>query len=202
MREALLEAGAEMFAELGYERTRVADIVLRAETAHGNFYRHFKDKDEILIAILEPFIEALRVGSGRAAHPQKSSAVVAPTEKDLVASNLAFFTFYAKHRRLLRVMREASSHGGETSSFLELWLRQRGTFVDRTDRWLTRLQRADLISADIQCRDTAEALGSMTEQLAFVKIGLAARTPRRAEIERLAQTCGRIWFSTLFGAKP
>jgi AcrR family transcriptional regulator len=194
MRESLLAAGAVMFGELGYQRTRVSDIVARASTSHGNFYRHFKDKDEILLAILEPLIEEVRRDSRR--RPPDGAV---PGEADLVESNLAFFLTYAKHRHLLRVMREAASHGGASSSFLELWFRQRDTFVSRTEHWLTRLQRAKLVDAKLSCLDTAEALGSMTEQLAFVKIGLPPVAPKKAEIERMARTCGHIWFVTIFG---
>ncbi len=194
MRESLISAGSVMFGELGYQRTRVSDIVARASTSHGNFYRHFKDKDEILFAILEPLIEEVRRDSRR-----RPPVGAAPSEADLIESNLAFFLTYARHRHLLRVMREAASHGGASSSFLQLWLRQRDTFISRTEHWLTRLQRAGLIDPELSCLDTAEALGSMTEQLAFVKIGLRPSAPKRPEIERLARTCGHIWFVTIFG---
>ncbi len=194
MRESLLAAGAVMFGELGYQRTRVSDIVARASTSHGNFYRHFPDKDAILLAILEPLIEEVRRDSRR--RPPDGAA---PTEADLVESNLAFFLTYAKHRHLLRVMREAASHGSASSSFLELWFRQRDTFITRTERWLTRLSRAGLVDAQLSCRDTSEALGSMTEQLAFVKIGLPVTAPRKPAIDGMARTCGHIWFVTIFG---
>ncbi len=53
MRERMLAAAAKVFAKRGYERTRVADITKAAKTSHGNFYRHFRNKDEALMAALE-----------------------------------------------------------------------------------------------------------------------------------------------------
>jgi hypothetical protein len=46
----------------------------------------------------------------------------------------------------------------------------------------------------------AEALGSMTEQLAYVQIGLARELPRPEAIEALGRTCGQIWHRAVFGA--
>jgi AcrR family transcriptional regulator len=196
MRELLLTAAAKMFAELGYEQTRVSDLVQHAQTSHGNFYRHFKDKDEILLAILEPLIEEVRASSrAGATHVDRL-----PTEAEFADRNIAFFRVYAKHRRLLRVMREAASRGGSASSFLKLWLAQRDLFIMRTERWLGGLQARGLIARTLAPRALAEALGSMTEQLAYVKIGLAARSVPAKEIEELGRTCGRIWFLSIAGS--
>jgi AcrR family transcriptional regulator len=196
MRELLLTAAAKMFAELGYEQTRVSDLVQHARTSHGNFYRHFKDKDEILLAVLEPLIEEVRASSRAAAtDPDRL-----PTEAEFAERNVAFFRVYAKHRRLLRVMREAASRGGSASSFLKLWLAQRDLFILRTERWLVSLQSRGLVARTLSPRSLAEALGSMTEQLAYVKIGLAARALPAKEIDELGRTCGRIWYLSIAGS--
>ena len=195
MRASLLAAASEMFAELGYDATRVSDLVERARTSHGNFYRHFKDKDEILVAALEPLLEAVRESSRGGA---KTTGV--PTEAEFVERNVAFFRMYAKHRRLLRVMREAASRGGPASSFLALWLEQRGHFVARTQRWLANLQALDLIDPGIAPLALAEALGWMTEQLAYVKIGLSARALPAKQVDGLGRTCGRIWYLAIVGS--
>jgi AcrR family transcriptional regulator len=196
MRESLVNAATELFAELGYEQTRVTDVVTRANTSHGNFYRHFKDKDEILLAVLEPLIKEVR-GSSRARTGAAKAGL--PTEAELCERNIDFFRVYAKHRRLLRVMREAASRGGSASSFLKLWLEQREFFITRTERWLAGLQARKLISPAISTRMLAEALGSMTEQLAYVSIGLAPRKKPLKEIEELGRTCGRIWYLAIAG---
>ena len=60
MREKLVQAAAECFREYGYTNTRISDIVHRAGTAQGNFYRHFTSLDEIFVAALEPGVEGTR----------------------------------------------------------------------------------------------------------------------------------------------
>jgi len=46
-RSRLLDAGREVFVAQGYHDARVDDIVERAETSHGTFYRYFGSKDDL-----------------------------------------------------------------------------------------------------------------------------------------------------------
>lgn len=47
VREAILKAAAEAFAEGGLERAVLGDIVERAGTSIGNLYKYFANKDEL-----------------------------------------------------------------------------------------------------------------------------------------------------------
>ena len=47
VREALLKAAGEAFSESGFEGARLGDIVERAGTSIGNFYKYFANKDEL-----------------------------------------------------------------------------------------------------------------------------------------------------------
>ena len=51
-RERLLAAAAEVFAERGYDGTRVADIAAVAGVSNGALYAHFGSKAELLVAAL------------------------------------------------------------------------------------------------------------------------------------------------------
>ena len=51
-RERLLHAAAGMFAERGYDGTRVADIAAAAGVSNGALYAHFGSKAELLVAAL------------------------------------------------------------------------------------------------------------------------------------------------------
>ena len=48
-RARLLKVAFELFAEKGYEQTRVADIAAAADVTEMTFYRHFGSKDQLLI---------------------------------------------------------------------------------------------------------------------------------------------------------
>lgn len=47
VRDALQKAAAEAFAEGGFERAALGDIVERAGTSIGNLYKYFANKDEL-----------------------------------------------------------------------------------------------------------------------------------------------------------
>lgn len=51
-RERLLAAAADVFAERGYDGTRVADIARAAGVSNGALYAHFDSKAELLVAAL------------------------------------------------------------------------------------------------------------------------------------------------------
>jgi AcrR family transcriptional regulator len=51
-RERLLRAAADVFAERGYDGTRVADIAGAAGVSNGALYAHFGSKAELLVAAL------------------------------------------------------------------------------------------------------------------------------------------------------
>ncbi|WP_433440762.1 TetR family transcriptional regulator [Nonomuraea sp. CA-141351] len=52
-RERLLQAAAEVFAQRGYDGTRVADIAAAAGVSNGALYAHFGSKADLLVAALE-----------------------------------------------------------------------------------------------------------------------------------------------------
>jgi AcrR family transcriptional regulator len=52
-REAILAAGRQVFAELGYDAATVRDIIRRTDLAAGTFYNYFKSKEEVFQALAE-----------------------------------------------------------------------------------------------------------------------------------------------------
>src|ERR1700738_2842350 len=51
-RARLLRAAADVFAERGYDGTRVADIAAAAGVSNGALYAHFASKADLLVAAL------------------------------------------------------------------------------------------------------------------------------------------------------
>ncbi len=65
-RERLLIAARRLFTKKGYHGTRPQDIAREADVAHGTFYSHFNDKQEIFLAFameaqqeLSTFVQSL-----------------------------------------------------------------------------------------------------------------------------------------------
>jgi AcrR family transcriptional regulator len=192
-REKLLGAAELVFGARGYENTRVADIVAEAGISHGLFYRHFADKDAILNAVLDRLNNRLRDTSSRVAGDGR-----VPTLEQLQARNIQFFREYAEHRLLLRVSREAAARSGD-GDFRAKWLANRDRFVGRTHHWLEELSANGDIAPIVDALSVAEGLSALTEQMAYVQVGLADEDPDDAALQRLGNACGLIWYRTLFG---
>ena len=70
-RARLLSAGADIFAERGYDGTRVADIAAVAGVSNGALYAHFASKAELLVEALRAHGRRL-LAEAFAADPERS----------------------------------------------------------------------------------------------------------------------------------
>lgn len=183
-RAHLLVAAARSFGEHGYARTRIADITEAAALSQGAFYRHFKDKNEILLAVLEGPLDTLLQTID-----VLESGNVPPDVASLEAVHTAFFAAYAADRHLLRVLREAAAM--HEPDLVDVWLGIRRRFLQQIEAWLDGLGANG--PAEPEPGLLAEALGSLMDQLAYTRLGLATREPPRAEIEALGRVTARLW---------
>jgi TetR/AcrR family transcriptional regulator, transcriptional repressor for nem operon len=58
-RDRIVEEAMRLFWEHGYERTAISDIIAAAGVRSGSLYHFFKTKEELLIAVLEGYLEGL-----------------------------------------------------------------------------------------------------------------------------------------------
>jgi AcrR family transcriptional regulator len=186
-RRRLLEAAALCFGQLGYSRTRVADITAAAGMSQGGFYRHFKDKDDILNeALREPLDELLNTTVLDADAPVEWQTIL--------DGNTRFFLVYARHRRVFRVLREAAAL--HEPGLTERWLGVRSVYVDRIETWLRRIDGVAHLKSD-DPHLVAEALGAVLDQMAYTHFGLAEDDPTEQEIRRLGLVSAELWYRTL-----
>lgn len=62
-RAAILAAAAEVFAESGYRRARVADVAARAGIGKGTIYEYFRSKQELFLAVFDWWVEGIMAGA-------------------------------------------------------------------------------------------------------------------------------------------
>ncbi len=55
----ILDAGLVLFAERGYERTRIEDLAEGAGASPGLVYRYFKSKRQLLLVLMNEYLEQL-----------------------------------------------------------------------------------------------------------------------------------------------
>ena len=57
LREEIIDAAIDVFAEFGYHEAGVAEIAKRVGIGHSTFYRHFENKRAILDEVVDTIIE-------------------------------------------------------------------------------------------------------------------------------------------------
>lgn len=55
----ILDVALELFAEKGYHATQLDDIIRVSDIAKGTFYLHFKNKEDLLVMLMERHINLL-----------------------------------------------------------------------------------------------------------------------------------------------
>lgn len=75
-RRKIVEAADQLFYEQGFEATSFADIAQAVGLSRGNFYYHFKTKDEILDAVI-----AARIDKTRSMLDAWETAMASPDER-------------------------------------------------------------------------------------------------------------------------
>jgi AcrR family transcriptional regulator len=58
-RERLTNAALELFGAYGYERASIEEIARRAGLATGTFYQHYRSKRQLLLALMDDFLEGM-----------------------------------------------------------------------------------------------------------------------------------------------
>lgn len=64
-RRKIIDSAVELFSELGYGETGLADVLQRAAVSKGAFYYHFDSKEAVATAIMEEFNQKVASSSRR-----------------------------------------------------------------------------------------------------------------------------------------
>jgi AcrR family transcriptional regulator len=97
-RERILQAALSTFAEKGYHRALVDDIVRASGTSKGAVYHHFPNKEALFLALVDDF--AVRLAVAVAAAIEGAHGGLGKVEAALRAGLETF----ARHRDLARIL--------------------------------------------------------------------------------------------------
>ncbi len=97
-RDKILQAAREVFAEKGYHRALVDDIVRTSQTSKGAVYHHFPNKEALFLALVDEF--AGRLAEAVAAAIGRAHGALGKVEAAVTAGLETF----ARHRDLARIL--------------------------------------------------------------------------------------------------
>jgi AcrR family transcriptional regulator len=97
-RDKILQAALEVFAEKGYHRALVDDIVRASRTSKGAVYHHFPNKEALFLALVDEF--SARLAEAVAASIAGAHGGLGKVQAALTAGLETF----ARHRELARIL--------------------------------------------------------------------------------------------------
>ena len=97
-RDRILQAALQVFAERGYHRAIVDDIVRASQTSKGAVYHHFPNKEALFLALVDEF--SARLAEAVASAIADAHGALEKVEAALRAGLLTF----SRHRELARIL--------------------------------------------------------------------------------------------------
>lgn len=99
LRTALIEAAVDVIEELGPKGLTIREVAKRAGVSHGAPYRHFADKDALVLAVVERGFSLLHSAMAEARANTGNTAI-----EQFAASGDAYFQFATEYPTYYRVM--------------------------------------------------------------------------------------------------
>lgn len=167
-RQHIVEAADRLFYERGFEATAFADIAAATGLSRGNFYYHFKAKDEILDAVI-----ALRLERTRLLLEGWQSAAETPVERirsfiEMLIGNRAKIMLYGCPvgtlcAELAKLEHIASDRATELFTLFREWLAEQFALLGRA-------ADADILAMHLLMRSQGVAtLASAFRDEAFIR---------------------------------
>jgi AcrR family transcriptional regulator len=158
-RSALLDAARLLFMEKGYGATSVADIAGAAGVSLGSFYQYFRDRSEIMAAL---------VGEGARRMLEDAQHVWRPAEGRVGVHRMidAFVRHYRATAKFQRVWEEVT-HAEESLAALRREMQR--MFVGGTEAAIRSGQRDGTIGSSIDAAGAAIVLSAMVDRTCYVR---------------------------------
>ncbi|MFS1513787.1 TetR/AcrR family transcriptional regulator [Chengkuizengella sp. SCS-71B] len=149
-REKLLHAGQDIFIEFGFQKTTISQIIKKAETGYGTAYVYFKNKDDILIELMEDVMERFYEIANRTYEPKSKKEAFALIE----SQSILFLDMANKEKLMMQIIEEAIRLSDNVRS---KWTEIREQFIKRISEDIAYAQKNELARIDVDCTIVARA---------------------------------------------
>ncbi|MDH6231572.1 AcrR family transcriptional regulator [Mesorhizobium soli] len=178
----ILEAAAELFREAGYERAKIETIAAQAEVSVGTIYNYYKNKGDILVAIVSMEVnEVLNAGHGVVANPPANVHDAVDTLVGLYVEHSLIYLSKEMWRQAMAIStQQPESPFGRTYTALDHAL------IDQVCALIERLQELGFIGLEIDGRSVGELIFNNLNMMFidFVKNDPATIAGLRAALRR------------------
>jgi len=183
-RQSLLEAAYTLFTRDGYAATSVGDIATEAGVSLGAFYQYFRDRGDIMAAL---------VGEGARQMLEDTERVWRPSEgrEGVHRTLIAFVGHYRNTAGFQRAWEEVTHVEPELA---EVRRELVSTFTAGVEAALRRGQEDGTIRADIDPGHAAVALTAMCDRTCYVRFVLDGGGHRVREV---AESLTDLWWNAV-----
>jgi AcrR family transcriptional regulator len=176
LREEIIDAAIEVFAESGYHEAGVADIAKRVGIGHSTFYRHFDNKRAILDEVIDTLIQRSTAALAAENAPQAAHTLDEYREQvTRIAAALADITSDLRTVRLILI--EAASIDTELRERIDALF---DLAVTLTGGYYEHGRERGYLRSDIDTTATARAVVGMILGLAMIGLNPALDADDRA----------------------
>lgn len=189
-RQAIELAARKLFAENGFHGTTLTDITSAAGRSPAAFYRYFADKEDLLAALAQSFLQEVVTPSGLSLRLPES-----PQDD-------AFFTavvtgYWAMFKQNIGIMIAVAQLATTQPRFALVQNKFRRFGMDIVAASVRRAQEQGY-GAELDPRYTAAAIALLFENFTTVFVGTSGLGLDISDEDAIA-TLARIWRKTLYG---
>ncbi|MFE6138375.1 MULTISPECIES: TetR/AcrR family transcriptional regulator [Bacillus] len=155
-KKKLLHSGYTIFIKNGFQKTTITQIIKHAETGYGTAYVYFKNKDALLIILMEGVMNRFYDIADRSFSPQTKLEAC-----DMIQSQVrAFLQLAEEERDILQVVEEAIGLSREIS---QKWDEIRERFIKSITQDITYSQEGGLAQPELNKEIVARGWFAMNE---------------------------------------
>ena len=187
-RNKVLLAARKILVLRGYQPARVEEITRVAQVGYGTFYKYFRNKQDVLEAVMEEVYAQLT----QAGFPDR---VEASHLEDQIRTGITnYLRVYWKNRQILLALQPASLMSPRIRRFI-------GEMRERDVQWMVReLNNLSLQGWKITGNPEVLSLAMLHTVDGVAQDWITRR--QHLPLERVAETLCEIWFRTILPSRP
>ncbi|KMP36736.1 TetR family transcriptional regulator [Bacillus cereus] len=186
-KKKLLHSGYIVFINNGFQKTTITQIIKHAETGYGTAYVYFKNKDDLLIVLMEDVMNQFYDIAERSFFPQTKE------EARMMIQNQvrAFLQLAEKERAILQVVEEAI---GLSKEIRQKWDEIRERFINSITQDITYSQENRLAHPELNEEIVARAWFAMNEMFLWKIV----QNDKKIDLEEIVHTLTKMYTTGLY----
>ncbi|MEK7016271.1 TetR/AcrR family transcriptional regulator [Bacillus sp. FSL R9-9410] len=186
-KKKLLHSGYTIFIKNGFQKTTITQIIKHAETGYGTAYVYFKNKDALLVVLMEDVMNRFYDIADRSFSPQTKLEAC-----DMIQSQVrAFLQLAEEERDILQVVEEAIGLSREIS---QKWDEIRERFIKSITQDITYSQESGLAQPELNKEIVARGWFAMNETFLWTIV----QNDKELELEEIVHTLTVMYTTGLY----